>query len=227
MNDRQLPRAREISRASKKKADPQAPLPRAPLPAVPDNRPYVDRYLDETAPASIVGRMIKFSKEDADFVALCDQTFVGWVKFPEDEAPIRVMGLLYDGFVMPPRDSLGDLDEKQWDEGLDGNPQDPWQHHEYLVLQNTDTRELFTFVTSSKTGRHAVGNLLRHYNRTRKDHPDELPVVRLKTSGFKHKDPRVGWVTTPMFVVVGRTTRDSAAKPDTSTGAFLDDKIPF
>ena len=31
--------------------------------AVPDNRPDIDRYLDEIAPASIVGRMVKFSKE--------------------------------------------------------------------------------------------------------------------------------------------------------------------
>jgi hypothetical protein len=29
----------------------------------------------------------------------------------------------------------------------------PWQHQIYLVLQNTLTLELFTFTTSSKTGR--------------------------------------------------------------------------
>ena len=114
-----------------------------------------------------------------------------------------------------------------WEDGLDGKPADPWQHHQYLVLQDTKTQELFTFVTSSPTGRRAVGKLLRHFNRTQKTHPDELPVVRLRTGGFQHKDRRVGWVSTPIFVVCGRTSRNSAAKPDTSTEAFLDDEIPF
>src|SRR5262245_53160446 len=61
-------------------------------PAVVDT---VADYLDEVAPASIVGRMIKYSKEgkfvtpddeeeiseDQDFIALCDETLVSWVKF--------------------------------------------------------------------------------------------------------------------------------------------------
>ena len=209
---------------------------------VSDNRPYRDRYLDEVAPASVVGRMIKFSKdgkfitsdddqevpETAEYIALCNETLVGWVKFNGvGEPPDRVMGLLYDGFVMPPRESLGDLDISEWGEGLDGKPADPWQHHQCLVLQDATTREMFTFVTSSQTGRRAVGNLLRHFNRTQKAHPDELPVVRLRAGGFQHKDSRVGWVSTPEFRVCARTSRDSAAKPDTSTEAYLDDKIRF
>ena len=108
---------------------------------------------------------------------------------------------------------------------MDGRPADPWQHHMYLVLQQADTRELFTFVTSSMTGRRAVGNLLRHYDRLRRSNSDEVPVVRLRTGGFKHKDDRVGWVSTPVFIVFGKTPRDSAAKPDTSTEAILDDQL--
>ena len=94
-------------------------------------------------------------------------------------------------------------------------------------MQNTETAELFTFTTSSKTGRRAVGKLLRHYQRMQRTRPDELPVIRLGKGGFKHNDSRVGWVDTPVFVVVGRAPRDSAAKPDTSLGTFLDDKIVF
>jgi hypothetical protein len=201
---------------------------------------YVSRYLDEVAPANIVGRMIKFSKdgkfvthddgeeisEDQDFIALCDETLVGYVKFNgPGEQPTRAMGLLYDGFVMPERDTLGDLDKAQWEMGLDGELADPWQHHMYLVLQQADTRELFTFVTSCPTGRRAVGNLLRHYDRLRRTHADDVPVVRLRVGGFPHKDSRVGWVVTPVFVVFGKTPRDSAAKPDTSTGGVLNDQI--
>ena len=60
-----------------------------------------------------------------------------------------------------------------------------------------------------------------------KTNPDELPVVRLRTGGFQHSDARVGFVITPVFVVVGRQPRDSVAKPDTSIGAYLNDEIPF
>jgi hypothetical protein len=166
--------------------------------------------------------------EDVDFIALCDQTLIGWIKFNGEGAPPeRKMGALYDGFAMPSRESLGDTDISTWETGLDGRPQDPWTNQVYLVLQRGDTAELATFVTSSKTGRRAVGNLLRHYERMRTTNPGELPVVRLKRSGFDHRDPRVGWVSTPAFAVVGRAPRDSAAKPDTSAAADLNDDIPF
>ena len=159
-------------------------------------------------------------------MALADQTLIGWVKFRgEGEPPDRMMGLLYVDFVMPARETLGDLDPKKWQLGLDNQPADPWQHHQYLVLQDTETSELFTFVTSSKTGRRAVVTLLRHYDRMRSNHPDELPVVRLRKGGFNHSDTRVGWVSTPVFVVCGRAPSDSAVKPDTSIGTFLNDEI--
>ena len=204
---------------------------------------YVSRYLDDVAPASISGRMIKFNgkdgkfftpddeaevSEDQDFIALCDETLVGWVKFNgPGEPPDRVMGLLYDGFVMPERKTLGDLDQSQWEMGLDGKPDDVWKHHQYVVLQQADTKELYTFVTSSRTGRRAVGNLLRHYDRLRRTGSDEVPVVRLRKGGYQHRDERVGFVQTPVFVVFGKASRDSAVRPDTSIKGILDDEVGF
>jgi hypothetical protein len=73
----------------------------------------------------------------------------------------------------------------------------------------------------------AVGTLLRHYDRMQRTHPDQYPVVRLKIGGFQHKDDRVGWVKTPVIAVVGRTPKDSAAKPDSSLAADMNDQIPF
>jgi hypothetical protein len=137
------------------------------------------------------------------------------------------MGLLYDGFIPPPRASLGDTDEGLWEIGLSGRPEDPIKHQLCLVLQHTGAGELYTFVTTSATGRRAVGNLLQHYNRMQRTNPDELPVVRLKKGGFQHKDDRVGFVPTPVFAVVGRAPRDSAATPDTSSSGDLNDQIPF
>lgn len=210
--------------------------------ATPDNRTPQQQYLDEIAPAAIVGRLIKFSKdgtfitaddgepiaEDADFTVLADQTLIGWLKFNNDGTPPdRVMGLLYDGFKMPKREELGDLDKDDWPAGLSGAPEDVWRHWIYLVLQHASTAELYTFATSSMTGRRAVGNLLRHFDRTRRTHPDELPVIKLKIGGFQHRDERIGWVATPVFAVVGRVPRDSAVKPDTTTKGQMDDEIPW
>lgn len=206
-------------------------------------RTEVARYIDEIAPASIVGRLIKFGKEGvfvtaddsepvpemADFLALCDETLVGWIKFSheDDTPPERVMGVLYDGFLMPRRETLGDTDATQWEPGLSGQPEDPWRHQVCLVLQNTETKEFYTFATTSLTGRRAVGNLLKHYDRMQRTNPGEVPIVRLKAGGFNHRDDRIGWVAVPVFAVVGRAPRDSAAKPDASIGGDMSDSIPF
>lgn len=209
--------------------------------ARPDNRTPVQQYLDEVAPASIVGRLIKFGKEGvfvtsddgepvpdtAEFLALCGETLIGWIKFGQekDDPPERIMGLLYDGFAMPPRATLGDTDETQWKPGLSGAPEDPWHHQTNLVLQNAETKELYTFSTTSQTGRRAVGNLLRHFDRMQRTNAGEVPVVRLKAGGFNHRDERIGWVPVPVFAVVGRAPRDSAAMPDTSVAGDLNDEI--
>ena len=247
---KRLPTSSELV-AAKKRAQDTAATPTSAVPAVrkatavavPDNRPYVARYLDEVAPSGIVGRLVKFDgkegefktsdddkpvPEGKEFVVLADDTLVGWVRFNgPGEAPDKAMGLLYDGYEMPTRESLGDLDPAAWETGLDNQPQDPWQHHQCLVLQDVETAELFTFTTASKTGRRAVGNLLRHYDRMRKTHPDELPVIRLGKGGFEHKDSRVGFVNVPVFVVCGRAPKDSTAKPDTGISTFLNDAIPY
>jgi hypothetical protein len=226
-------------------AERKANLPAPPPPtavAAPDSRTPVQAYIDEIAPASMVGRMVKFNKDgnfvtadddagisdDVDFVALCDQTLVGWIKFNgEGQPPDRHMGLLYDGFAMPARSTLGDDDPTTW-EIFNGQPQDPWQHQIYLVLERRDeTRELFTFVTSSVTGRRAIGNLLRHFDRMEKTKADAYPIVRLKVGGFNHRDERVGWVKVPVIAIVGRTPKETAAKPDSSLSADLNDEVGF
>jgi hypothetical protein len=217
--------------------------PKSTAVTAPDDRSYRTRYLDEVAPSGIAGRMIKFDGKSGGFItpddgepvpestvffALADEALVGWVKFNgEGEPPDREMGLLYDGYVMPVRESLGDLDQEQWEEGLDGAPADPWQHHIYLPLQNSVTLELFTFVTSSKTGRRAVGTLLRHFDRMRRTAPDEIPVIKLGKGGFHHRDDRIGFVVTPTFIVLGKSPRDGVAAPDTSTAGILNDKVNF
>src|SRR5262249_23330752 len=167
------PTAAEVlarQKAEHPKPSPLTPAPRptaapasAPIPkpetavALPDTRTGIERYLDEIAPAAVVGRLIKFSKDGqfitaddgepisdvAEFVLLAKETWVGGIGFNgAGEAPARHMGLLYGGFTMPPRDRLGDSDESKWAAGLNGLPEDPWKHQIYLVLQNAESGEL-------------------------------------------------------------------------------------
>jgi hypothetical protein len=96
-----------------------------------------------------------------------------------------------------------------------------------VVLQETASLEIFTFTTTSATGRRALGNLLRHYERLRRADTNLYPIVRLKPGGFQHKDSRVGWVAVPQFVVVGKAPKDTAVKPDTSLAGEMNDQIPF
>ena len=230
--------AEQKEQAKKLKAT--LPVVSAATPALPDSRNAIDRYLDEIAPPFLAGRMIKFSKDgkfvfaDTDeaitpateFVALVGETLVGWIKFFHDgeTPPERHQGLLFDGFEMPPRQTLGELDHSEWPEGLSGKPEDPWKHQMCLVLQRIDTQELATFVTTNITGRNAVGSLIRHYKRLQKTNPGEQPLVRLQAGGFNHRDPRVGWVPVPQFSIVGHVPQGSAAKPDIASD--LNDEIP-
>jgi hypothetical protein len=241
--------AEQRRQAAAQKQQAAASVPAKVTPAVPatnavDTRTPRQRYFDEVAPTSIVGRLIKFSKDgvfvtsdddqpvdvNADFYALADETQIGWIKYgrEEGEEPQRIAGLLYDNFVLPPRASLGDLDESEWPVGLDGStPEDPWKHFQNLVLEHVGTRELSTFSTASKTGRRAVINLCRHYDRLQRTHPGDVPIVRLRPGGFVHKDARIGWVPTPTFCVVGHAPRNSATTPDTTPSGDMGDEIPI
>jgi len=214
----------------------------APATLAVDTRTPEERYIDEIAPSMIVGQLVRFSKEgkftvvetdqeispDEDFICLADEVLIGYVNFGDDDnLPQRQMGQLYKGFQMPKRESLGDLDPADWPQGLSGQPEDPWKHQMLLPLQEPRSSACFTFATTSVTGRRAVGNLLRHYDRLRRTDPDSYPVVKLKPSGFQHRDERIGFVATPLFAVVGRAPRASAAKPDTSAAADMNDALPF
>ena len=231
------PRARELV-AAKKAAAAKAPAtPPETSVAPPDNRKPYERILDEMAPSWTEGRVIKFSHDDGTFRtrddekevsptitfgALCSETLFGWVKFNgPNEQPDRHMGRLYDdSFALLPRASLGDLEKARWEINPWGLPEDPWQLHEYVVLQRTDTSEIFTFTATNSTGRFAASRLLKHYNRTCKG-ADEVPLVQLRTG--KHKQRPV-----PVFVVVGSRPLSAVAKPDGSnTESFVDDEIPF
>jgi hypothetical protein len=137
------------------------------------------------------------------------------------EPPDRRGGLLFEGFQLPLRQELGDLDEAEWPEGLNGVAEDPWCHEVSIVLQRQDG-ELATFSTISKTGRRSISTLLQHYRRSQKTAPGTLPVVKLKSGSYKHE--RFGEVAIPILQVCGRVSANGAARSDPKE---MDDPIPF
>ena len=179
----------------------QAPAPS--VPAAPDSRNAAEKLADDIAPSFAPGPIIKFNGKEGGFelagsgetldettryAALVDETWSGFIKFNgEGEQPTRIGGLPYDNYETPPRESLGDLDPDEWPSGLDGKPTDPWLRQILVPLQNMHTLEVFTFQTTSTTGRTAVGTLMRAYNRMRRANPSEVPVVQLKASSYEHR----------------------------------------
>jgi hypothetical protein len=188
------------------------------------------------------GTFIKFAKdgvfrkqiddaeipEGTEAVLIYDQIRVGWIKFlGKGNQPIRHMGPVFTGFVAPDRETLGDLDETEWEEGLSGKPVDPWQFQILLPLQDTKGGELMIFGTSSITGRRACDNLISMCARMQAREPDDYPVVRLDVSGFEHRDERVGWVKVPAFTRVGKAPKSDVSAAVSSVADDMNDEIPL
>jgi hypothetical protein len=166
--------------------------------------------------------------EGTELVVVYDQIQVGWIKFNgKGNEPDRKMGPLFDGYMPPKRDTLGDDDESQWEIGLNGKPDDPWKHQVLVPLLDPKTDELLIFNTTTKTGRCEANNLIKHCRRAYKKEPDMYPVIRLKVGGYPHSDDRVGWVKTPKFAVVGSAPKDNAAAATSAIDKDLNDEVPF
>jgi hypothetical protein len=179
------------------------------------------------------GKFVKSSDDEeipegTEFVVIYDQTQGGWVKFMgKGNPPERKQGPLFAGFVPPKREELGDLDQSEWEEGLSGKPADPWQFQLLLPLQHKESGELFVFQTTSVTGRRAVDRVIQWCARMMTTEPDMYPVVKLRISGFEHRDDRVGWVKTPAFERVGAAPKAGTTMADTSVSGDLNDDIPW
>src|SRR5262249_11272580 len=117
----------------------------------------------------IVGKLLKFSKGDylagqdgeevsigTKFVAAMDTLTVGWIKWQHARPVEHRMGAIAEGYTPPPRSELGDTDEDKWDLDDRGEPRDPWQFSNYLILLDPKTKDAFTFTTSSRGGLGAI-----------------------------------------------------------------------
>jgi hypothetical protein len=199
----------------------------------------------EAAERTIRGQLLKFAdwrwtagKESAPvedgtkLVALA--TAALWQRW-EDGKPVENR-MREPGRRLPDRDELNHLDKSLWEEGPDGEPQDPWQNTRLVYLVDPRTAEAFTFSTSSWGGRDAVTDLGDQITRMRSVHPAAVPIVELRSA---EKKTKYGRKSRPVFKVVEWKMADAAAaapaerqitaqQAEQGVGcAVIDDEIPF
>jgi hypothetical protein len=102
----------------------------------------------------------------------------------------------------PDRGDLGDLDESQWEVGLDGETRkDPWSNARFVELFNATDGSIFTFTSASAGGRRAVSDLCERTLRMRAVRGTNVyPTVSLGTKPMK---TRFGTKAAPHFVITG------------------------
>jgi hypothetical protein len=152
------------------------------------------------------------------FLAYCADWRKGWVKFKGDEIVDRITGKVADKFDPGERESLGDLDQSQW-EVRDGKPSDPWSFQHYLPLENAETGERYLFVTQSIGGRIAISNLCNAYAR---NIVKGLPTITLGVGTFSTK--KYGETQRPEFKIVGWS---DASAPLPTVSEEMNDNNPF
>jgi hypothetical protein len=155
-------------------------------------------------------------------VARVDLIQTGWVKWRENAVADRRMGAVADSFVPPARDTLGDLEESDWETQPDGSKRDPWQFQMVLPIMRLDTDETFNFTSGSKGGLNAVSKLIRTYGNRLARGEGGLPIVELKADFYKHRV--YGKIYFPQFVIGGWTGDDGKLQ---SVGEDFNDEVPF
>jgi hypothetical protein len=202
-------------------------------------------YFDRNPGRMVVGRPVRpnlkegrwiFADDDTDlpegaeYAALYDHTWAGWVRLEADQPPQYNGGLLFgENYARPSREELGDLDPTQWPVSqFDGQPTDPQKEAVYVPLENTESGEMLTIQIQSKprsAAIFAVDGLLSHCRQLARRAPDFYPVIRLAIGSYESK--KFGSQYKPVFQIVGKTPKAGTTKPDTSIGADMDDAIPL
>jgi hypothetical protein len=189
----------------------------------------------ETQATNIEGLLLRFTKqgdwiagpvdkeidiaEGTEMIAGMNLFVRGWQKWEGNKPTESRMGLVSEGYQPPLRDELGDLDKAQWEEiGDPPQRRDPWQETFMCLMLDRKTEQVYTFSTSSKSGRTAIGEVSGAYGDRIQDgeDADEMPIVALESSSYKHSV--YGKIMIPVFRLTGEwvkptTPKKEAAKP--------------
>ena len=182
---------------------------------------YFEEYGNAASMRNIVGQLLKFSKGDwlvgqdneeldpkTHLVACMDEMQIGWVKWVDGKPEENIMGRIIDGYQPKKRKELGDTDESEWEVDNDGKPRDPWQFNNLIImrppgLDAIEEEDLYTFVTSSRGGINAVGELCKAYGKQMRLRPNDYPIIELGVNSYNHPNKEYGRIKIPLLTVVG------------------------
>ena len=150
-------------------------------------------------------------EEGTQFIANMDELFVGWVRWSNNRPTDHVMGKVVERYQPQRRSELGDNDPNQWETDDRGEPRDPWQPTNYLLLEGEE-EELYTFTTSSRGGINAIGELCNKYGKLERQKPNDYPVVEIGTGSYMHSNKAYGRIKYPTLTIVGWSPKKDFAE---------------
>ena len=188
---------------------------------------YFSQYGEQAAMRNIVGKLLKFSKGDymagennedipegTEVLANMETLAVGWIKWEDNKPVEQLMGLVCEGFQPPKRNTLDATDETLWEtDDQTGQPRDPWQFTNQLVMKEPGGDQLYTFSTSSRGGINAMGELCKVYGKHFRSAPDAMPVVSLDVGSYMHSNKAFGKIKFPILTVKGWMPKTEFSDP--------------
>jgi hypothetical protein len=216
------------------------------------NRDVYMAVADAVAPKHVQGSLLKFNKGEwlagekqeivpngTRVIAAVDQILMGWVFWEDGKPTDHRMVLVSSGEAPARRAELGDLDQSRWEKDASGELRDPWAMTFYVPMVD-DTGEVFTFSTTSRGGKNAVADILRHYSRNRNSNPGKFPVMALESDTYQHSNAQYGRIKYPVFKQVGWENQavfwkavgvtegvDETPAVEQKTANDMGDRIPF
>jgi len=178
-------------------------------------RDVFEAVADAVAPRHIQGSLLKYNKGEwfsgeaqetipigTKVILAVDQMLMSWVYWENGKPTDHRMVLVASGEAPARRAELGDHDQSRWEKDASGELRDPWAMTFYAPLVD-ETGEVFTFSTTSRGGKNAIADVMRHYARTRKANPGKYPVVTLDSGVYQHSNAQYGRIKYPVFKHVG------------------------
>jgi hypothetical protein len=147
-----------------------------------------------------------------------------WIRFDDNKVTERIRVRVATKKSLPARNTLSNPE-------LEDTNNDPWSLQNVLPLENIETGQLLTFVTTTNGGRMALEELAMKYSKAvLAGTAHGLPIIELRantfTSGFGTE------VQKPLFVIAEwelspEQTVLPPAEPEFEARDDMDDEIPF
>jgi hypothetical protein len=122
------------------------------------------------------------------------------------------VGYVADGYLPPPREQLGDLDQDAWDVWNKGR--DPWAYKYTLPLFNQVSGEQAIWQTDTKGGKDCLSILLQAFADRVDACPADgaiLPVIELGSSSYHHETR--GKIAIPTLDILTWIVRPNIPRP--------------